>query len=42
MECGEIDLAHMLQKSQGKRIDWNFVRVCWEQVRTSFHTCLCI
>jgi len=33
MECGEIDLAKMLQKRQGKPLDENFIRYFWQQVR---------
>ncbi|KAI3638571.1 hypothetical protein MIR68_003069 [Amoeboaphelidium protococcarum] len=34
MECGEIDLAHVLQKhaQTGERLSMNFVRVYWEQM----------
>lgn len=34
MECGEIDLAHVLLKQQGKPINLNFIRLYWEQVRS--------
>ncbi|RUS34918.1 hypothetical protein BC938DRAFT_477831 [Jimgerdemannia flammicorona] len=32
MECGEIDLAHVLTKQQGKPINLNFIRLYWEQM----------
>lgn len=32
MECGEIDLAHVLQKQKGTSVNLNFVRVYWEQM----------
>jgi serine/threonine-protein kinase TTK/MPS1 len=35
MECGEIDLASILQKQQGKPISMNFIRMYWEQVSQS-------
>ena len=32
MECGEVDLARLLQKRQGRQMDENFVRYFWQQV----------
>ncbi|KAK9712425.1 Dual-specificity kinase, spindle pole body (SPB) duplication and spindle checkpoint function [Basidiobolus ranarum] len=37
MECGEIDLAHVLQRQQGKPINLNFVRMYWEQMLQAVH-----
>lgn len=31
MECGDIDLAHVLQQQKTK-LNINFIRVYWEQV----------
>lgn len=33
MEYGETDLAQMLQKRQGEKLNINFIKICWEQVR---------
>lgn len=32
MECGEIDLAHLLQRHQTQRLSMNFIRLYWEQM----------
>ncbi|ORX93260.1 Pkinase-domain-containing protein [Basidiobolus meristosporus CBS 931.73] len=37
MECGEIDLAHVLQRQQGKPINLNFIRMYWEQMLHAVH-----
>ncbi|RKP36254.1 kinase-like domain-containing protein [Dimargaris cristalligena] len=37
LECGEIDLAHILQKHQDKPLNMNFVRMYWEQMLEAVH-----
>ncbi|KAJ3091324.1 hypothetical protein HK102_000967 [Quaeritorhiza haematococci] len=37
LEYGEIDLAHLLQKEQGKRLSLNFIRMYWEQMLKAVH-----
>jgi hypothetical protein len=37
MECGEIDLAHVLKLQEGQPINLNFVRVHWEQMLEAVH-----
>lgn len=39
MECGEIDLAHVLhaQSQTGERLSMNFVRVYWQQMLEAVH-----
>lgn len=37
MECGEIDLAHLLQKQDKQSPNMNFVRVYWEQMLLAVH-----
>ncbi|KAL1924075.1 uncharacterized protein VTP21DRAFT_7110 [Calcarisporiella thermophila] len=37
MEYGEIDLAHVLAKQQGKPINLNFIRMYWEQMLQAVH-----
>ncbi|ODQ52266.1 Pkinase-domain-containing protein [Saitoella complicata NRRL Y-17804] len=32
MECGEIDLAHMLQKQAGQPVNMNFIRLYWQHM----------
>ncbi|KAJ1924129.1 Dual-specificity kinase, spindle pole body (SPB) duplication and spindle checkpoint function [Tieghemiomyces parasiticus] len=37
LECGEIDLAHILLKHQDKPLNLNFVRMYWEQMLEAVH-----
>ncbi|KAJ1659381.1 Serine/threonine kinase mps1 [Dispira simplex] len=37
MECGEIDLAHILQRHQEKPLNLNFIRMYWEQMLEAVH-----
>ncbi|KAJ1972657.1 Dual-specificity kinase, spindle pole body (SPB) duplication and spindle checkpoint function, partial [Dimargaris xerosporica] len=37
LECGEIDLAHILQRHQDKPLNLNFVRMYWEQMLEAVH-----
>jgi len=37
MEYGEIDLAHILQREQGKPLSMNFIRMYWEQMLRAVH-----
>ncbi|BFZ62262.1 Serine/threonine kinase mps1 [Saitoella coloradoensis] len=32
MECGEIDLAHMLQNQAGRPVNMNFIRLYWQHM----------
>jgi serine/threonine-protein kinase TTK/MPS1 len=32
MECGDIDLAHMLHRQAGKPVNPNFIRLYWQQM----------
>ena len=37
MECGEIDLARLFQRQQGKPLNLNFVRFYWQQMLEAVH-----
>ncbi|KAL1522782.1 hypothetical protein AB1Y20_017754 [Prymnesium parvum] len=37
MECGEIDLAHMLKRQKGSEINENFICMYWQQMLQAVH-----
>lgn len=38
MECGDADLAKVLQKKKGKPLDENFIRLYWQQMLQAVQT----
>ncbi|CAG8504211.1 10383_t:CDS:2 [Scutellospora calospora] len=38
MECGQIDLAHLLNGKTGKPIKIDFIRLCWQQMLEAVYT----